>query len=330
MLVAMTLRVHLLHEPAADDLARLRAELVDGVEVRCGRDPTSPAHYSILVAGRPERRHLEASLELEALIIPFAGVPKTTRELMREFPHVAIHNLHHNAGPTAELAMALLLAAAKRIVPMDQKLRQHDWRPRYDGSDVMRLEGSRVLVLGYGAVGRRVAAGCSALGMDVVGARRGAAESRHDGVAEIVPADGLRDLLPQARVLVITLPLTGETEGLLGREELALLPEGALLVNVARGAIVDEAALYEALSTGRLGAAGLDVWYAYPGDVSTRSKTAPSRRPLHELDNVVLSPHRGGLTSDVEALRMTHLAHSLNKAARGEEMPHRVNLERGY
>jgi len=140
----------------------------------------------------------------------------------------------------------------------------------------------------------------------------------------------LPDLLPQAHALIICLPFTAETDGLIGARELALLPAGAVLVNVGRGKIVDEGALYEALHDGRLHAAGLDVWYNYPADENGRAHTLPATYPFHELDNVVLSPHRGGQTLDSDRLRMSHLANLLNHAARGEEMPNRLDLSRGY
>jgi phosphoglycerate dehydrogenase-like enzyme len=103
-----------------------------------------------------------------------------------------------------------------------------------------------------------------------------------------------------------------------------------VLINIARGPIVDEAALYNALRGGSLYGAGLDVWYNYPADEQSRSHTAPSYHPFHELDNVVMSPHRAGGSDETERLRMAHLAELLNAAARGEPMPNRVNLQAGY
>jgi phosphoglycerate dehydrogenase-like enzyme len=102
------------------------------------------------------------------------------------------------------------------------------------------------------------------------------------------------------------------------------------LVNVGRGPIVDEAALYQALREGTLHSAGLDVWYNYPTDKAARSHTPPSAYPFHELDNVVMSPHRAGGADETDMLRMMHLAALFNAAARGDEMPNRVDLQAGY
>jgi phosphoglycerate dehydrogenase-like enzyme len=282
----------------------------------------------VLVDGTPDRARIQASTGLRAVVIPYAGVPRATRELLRGFPAIQVHNLHHNAAPTAELAVALLLAAGKTLLPLDRALRRRDWRPRYapERREDFLCAGRTALVLGYGAVGRRVAAACRGLGMTVVATRRSGPCTAPNEV--FGPAE-LESLLPRAHALFVCLPSTGETDGLLGRAQLARLPDGAVLVNVGRGPIVDEQALYEELASGRL-AAGLDVWYRYPEDEEARGDTAPAQWPFHELENVVLSPHRAGLCADTERLRAEALAEMLNGAARGAAMPHRVDLEKGY
>jgi phosphoglycerate dehydrogenase-like enzyme len=324
----MKLSVHLLRQPDPAALAHLRSNLDAEVHLTFGSDLPVPAEYHILVAGRPQREHLTASPNLRALIIPWAGLPEVTRELMLDFPHIAVHNLHHNAVPVAEMAITLMLAAAKFIVPMDRALRTHDWTPRYHRpSPTILLEGKTALILGYGAIGQRVAHLCRALGMKVMATRRRVVTPSPDG---IYPSDALHRLLPEANVLIICLPHTPETTGLIGEEELALLPLGAVLVNVGRGPIVDEAALYYALREGTLHSAGLDVWYNYPSAEAARSRTPPSAYPFHELENVVMSPHRAGGSDESEMRRMTYLAALLNAAARGDEMPNRVDLQAGY
>ena len=266
-------------------------------------------------------------------MIPWSGVPKRTRALMSEFPEVAVHNLHHNAPQVAEMAVALLLAAAKWVLPMDASLRRSDWSPRYEESPIVMLGGRNALVLGYGAIGHLVARLLRGLGMTVDGVRRGeAGPGDADGPDHVYPAEELDALLPRADALMVCLPLTDETAGVIGERELALMPERAILVNVGRGPVVDEGALYRALRDGTLHAAGLDVWYNYPTDEEGRTDTRPSEHPFHELDNVVMSPHRGGAphSRETEAMRMRALAELLNAAARGEELPNRVDLERGY
>jgi len=327
----MKLSVHLLDQPDPAALAHLRDHLDAGVHLTLGPDLPVPANYQVLVTGRPRREHLAASPHLRALIVPFAGLPDTTRELlMSDFPHLAVHNLHYNAGPVAETVIALMLAAAKFIVPIDRALRAHDWTPRYRPNPSLLLEGKTALILGYGAIGQRVAHLCRGLGMKVVATRRSVAAPSLDAPDDVYPPHALHDLLPQADALIICLPHTPETTGLIGEGELALLPPGALLVNVGRGPIVDEAVLYHALREGTLHAAALDVWYNYPADEAARPHTPPSAYPFHQLDNVVMSPHRASHFDGKETLRMRHLAALLNAAARGQAMPNRVDLEAGY
>jgi phosphoglycerate dehydrogenase-like enzyme len=267
---------------------------------------------------------------LQTLIVPWAGLPPETRSLLAEFPGIAVHNLHHNARPVAEMVLTLLLSAAKLVVPFDRRLRQNDWRPRYRPSPARLLAGKTALILGYGAIGRQTAAYCKALGMHVLATRRKPAPEPDGPADQVHPATALADLLPQTNALLICLPHTPETDGLIDRQALALLPQGSILVNVGRGPIVNQAALYIALQNGHLHAAGLDVWYNYPPDEAGRSRTSPADYPFRELDNVVMSPHRAGSTTESNALRMTHLANLLNAAAAGRALPNRIDLAAGY
>jgi phosphoglycerate dehydrogenase-like enzyme len=320
------MHAHVLEDFDDPTLALLRANLMAAVQLTSGSEIPHDTH--ILIGGRPTSAQLATCPNLRAIIVPWAGVPENTRDLLHDFPQVTLHNLHHNAAATAEMALALLFAAAKFIVPLDQKLRANDWSPRYAPSRSIGLEDKTALVIGYGRIGQRVGRVCRALGMHVIATRRQQLGS--DEVAEVHSTSDLPQLLPRAQVLIITAPLTPETNGLIGEKELAALPHGAVLVNVGRGAIVDEGALYFALQNGQLAAAGIDVWYNYPRDETSQANTPPSQYPFGELDNVVLSPHRGGDEKDIDTARMQHLAELLNAAARGEEMPNRVDIEAGY
>lgn len=325
-----TLDVHLDYPPQPADLDRLQALLLPGIRVTVGPDLPDPAEYEILVAGRPQRDQITASPALRALIVPWAGIPEATRELLLDFPAIQVHNLHHNAVPVAELTVALLLAAAKSVVRLDRALRRDDWTPRYAKDSALLLAGRTALVLGYGAIGREVARLCRALGMDVIGVRRHVPPGPPAGPDEVHAVADLDALLPRADALLICLPHTPATDGLIGERRLALLPAGALLVNMGRGPIVDQGALFRALQEGHLYAAGLDVWYNYPSGPESRAHTPPADHPFGELENVVMSPHRGGQSDGTEHLRMEGLAVLLNAARRGEPMPNRVDLAAGY
>lgn len=321
------MHIHIESTPSPPERAAFLTQLAEGITVTFGEPPT-PATYELLVMGRPTEMQLRASPSLKMVVIPFAGIPPATRKLLRHFPEIALYNLHHNAPPTAEMAVALLLAVAKGIVPADQALRRLDWTPRYAPQPAVLLQGKTALILGYGNIGQRIGLVLQALGMQVMGTRR----RKSDPAAGIYPADHLRDLLPQADLLMVALPATDENDGLLGAAELALLPQGAIVVNVGRATVIDQFALYDALKRGHLFGAGLDVWYHYPTTEPSRTNTAPADFPFHELENVVLSPHRagGGGIPEIETLRLAALADFINRAARGEPLPNRVDLELGY
>lgn len=324
----MDISVHVLEPVDSEWVDNLRSHLADNINLTAGKELPSPAEYHILVAGRPEKAHLTASDNLHSVIIPWAGLPESTRDLLLNFPNLSVYNLHYNAVPTAELAVTLMMAAVKEVLPQDTALRAGDWRPRYDDDNLPTLHGRTALILGYGAIGRKIATICRGLGMTLVATRRSIKRPKKH-VATVYPTSSLHELLPKADVVFITVPLTAETSGMIGAAELALLQDGATVVNVARGKIIDEDALYEELKTGRI-KAGLDVWYQYPDSEEARESTMPSSRPFHELDNVVMTPHIGGNASDSEALRVQKLAELLNAAAAGREIPNRVDPYRGY
>ena len=331
----MSLHVHILNLYSTAPIEELRTQLHPEIVLTVGAEQAGdrvPPETQILVSGFPQREHIAAAPGLRALIVPFAGVPAETRVVLLDFPHVPIYALHYNVAPTAEMAVALLLAAAKLIVPLDADLRRFDWRRRYGVTAATTLDGKTALILGYGLIGRHIAPALRGLGMAVIGVRRRPAtpgEGDLEGV-EIVGAADLHAVLPRADALIVVLPETPETVGIVGARELALLRPGALLVNVGRGPTVDEEALYAALCDGTLRAAGIDVWYQYPQSREARVGTPPARFPFHELENVVLSPHRAGWISEAEHDRMAGLAAMLNAAAEGREMSGRIDKELGY
>jgi len=195
-----------------------------------------------------------------------------------------------NAQSVAELTIALLGAAARKVAWMDREIRAGRWSRAEDG---VQLAGRTLGLVGYGQVGRRVARVARAIGMEVrvfdpALLPPGAAESASD----IIVAQSLAELLPVSQVLSLHVPLTPRTRGLIDATALALLPLGAILINTARGEIVHQPALVEALASGRLFAAGLDT---------TADEPITPDSPLLALPNVVLTPHVGGSTPEALA-----------------------------
>lgn len=282
----------------------------------------------VLVAGVATEALLDTGAH--TLIIPWSGVPRSVAALCAARPHIKVHNLHHNAAPVAEHAIGMLLAAARRLVPADRGLRTGDWRLRFETSDAPLINGRRALILGAGAIATRIARAAEGLGMHatLLGSRPRSSDSGNTW--PVLGPESLDDALTRADVLFVTLPLTPATDGLLDARRLALLPQGALLVNVGRGPVIDERALFDALATRHLAGAGLDVWYTYPQGQDARAHTPPSAFPFGELDHVVLSPHRAGHGTETERLCAEALFGSLAAAARGRPIPNPVDPTRGY
>ena len=190
-----------------------------------------------------------------------------------------------NASSVAEHVMFMMLHLAKRGFQYDRATRDGNWAIR-NSLDVVDIGGRRVLVIGFGRIGREVAKRCQAFGMEI---------SVYDPfvTAEAIqaagcrPADDFRVVLSETDVLTVHMPLSDDTRYLIGKAELSALPSHALVINCARGGIVDEAALYQALTSGGIAGAGLDVFEEEPPTVD---------HPLFALENVILSPHSAGLT----------------------------------
>lgn len=200
-----------------------------------------------------------------------------------------------HARPLAEFCLMVMLMFRKGLPRMIRHQARKHWE-RYAGTD---LEERTVVVVGLGGVGREVARVSAALGMRVIGVdvEEGGTETEGVPLDSFVHAGDLSTILPEAEHLVLIAPHTPATEGLVGREELALMPPGAILINVSRGALVDEGALIEALDSGHLGGACLDVF---------REEPLPPESPFWTMPNVLVSPHSGS-TSDQENRRLTDL-----------------------
>lgn len=211
------------------------------------------------------------------------------------------------APALAEHGMALMLALARGI-PLSLQLQgRATWdQPQVQGA-ITCVEGRTMLIVGYGATGRELARRARAFGMRVVGVRR-RAEPDAD-VDEMVPSTALAEALGQADVIVITAPLTQETRGLFGADMLARCRRGAWLINLARGPIVDSRALADALASGALGGAGLDV---------TDPEPLPPEHPLWQAPNLIVTPHVAGIGSNARVA--AHVAENTRRFLRGEQL----------
>jgi len=224
-----------------------------------------------------------------------------------------------HAQPLAEFCVLSMLMFTKGLPRMLRDQRQKHWE-RYAGTD---LVGRTLGIVGLGTIGRRVAEVGRALGMTVIGLKRHVAgvapEALH--VDTLLGPSDLPMLLERAEFLVLATPHTTETEHLIGAAELARMPRGAVLINIGRGALVDEEALIAALRSGHLAGASLDVFAEEP---------LPATSPLWEMPNVLVSPHSGS-TSDRENARLTDLfCDNLRRFLEGRPLRNVLDSARQY
>ncbi|MCG7609267.1 MULTISPECIES: phosphoglycerate dehydrogenase [Mycobacterium] len=220
-----------------------------------------------------------------------------------------------NIHSAAEHAMALLLATARQIPAADATLREHTWkRSSFSGVEIF---GKTVGVVGLGRIGQLVAQRLAAFGAHIVAYDPYVSQARAAQLGiELLPLD---ELLGRADFISVHLPKTKETAGLLGKENLAKTKPGVIIVNAARGGLIDEQALADAITSGHVRAAGLDVFSTEPCTDS----------PLFELPQVVVTPHLGASTAEAQDRAGTDVAASVKLALAGEFVPDAVNVGGG-
>lgn len=220
-----------------------------------------------------------------------------------------------HADPLAEFAVAGALHFVKDVPGLLAAQRERRWQRGVCG----QLAGRRATVVGLGSIGRRVVELYSSLGLRVTGVGRPG--RRYDLPVRVVDTDGLDAELPDTDILVLACPLTPQTTDLINAARVALLPPGAIVVNVARGAVIDETALIAALTSGHLAGAALDVFTVEP---------LPSGSPLWDLPNVLLSPHSASTAAQENEVLTDLFIDNLLRYLDGRELRNRYHGERGY
>ncbi len=229
-----------------------------------------------------------------------------------------VHAPGSNSQAVAEHALMLMLVCVKRTLLIDRMTRAGDWgakRSAAGDAGNTELAGKTLGIVGVGNVGRRVAKFAGAIGMRVLGYDRYVAddEVRRRGAE---PVKSLEALLPQVDVLTCHTPLTPETKHMINETTLALMKPSAIYVNTSRGPVQEEHALFEALTRGRLAAAGLDVWEEEP---------SPRDNPLLNLENVVCSSHVAGVTREATRQAAMQVCGEMLRVLRGERPEVLVN-----
>jgi phosphoglycerate dehydrogenase-like enzyme len=233
---------------------------------------------------------------------------------------VAICNAFGHETAIAEYVLMAMLVWAHRFREIEQDFRvRSSWRPSWvqSGPPHGEILGSTVGIVGLGRVGQEVARRAAAFGCHVIAANR-TPRNRADGVQRVFRLTDLDHMLPLCDFVVLSTALGPETEGLIDARRLALMKGSAFLVNIARGAVVDEDAIYAALRDRVIGGAALDVWWQYPN--AAEPERRPSLYPFHELPNVIMTPHCSGWTQGMVARRWAEVAGNINRFVRGEPL----------
>jgi phosphoglycerate dehydrogenase-like enzyme len=257
-----------------------------------------------------------AAPRLKLIQAPGAGTDSIDRASLRA--GCAIANCYEHEAAIAEFIFGCAFAATRDLLRLDRNLRaEGDFTPSgfYGGAPARELRGSTMGIVGYGRIGRATARLARAYGLRVVAvkAHPEPALAEADGLAWLGGVDRLPALLAEAHYVVVCAPLNEATRGLIGPTEFAAMRSDAYLINVARGPVVDERALYEALRDRRIAGAAIDVWYNYPPGGRGR----PGNYPFEELDNLLMTPHVAGWTEGTVSRRVERMAENLRRVAAG-------------
>src|SRR5690625_2632450 len=290
-----------------------------------GADSTL-AEAEVVVTSRFPADSLRRAHALRLVHAAGAGLDAIAGDALPEGVQVA--NTFHHEDSIAEYILASLILLRRRFVPQDRALRTGKWSsPVYDSAlaQPRTLSGSVVTFLGFGHIGTaawRLLHHLGAEGIAITGTGR--VRAGEHGLRWAGTADRLAAALEQSDVVVVSVPLTPTTRGLLGNRALHALGAQGIVVNVARGPVVDQQALFAALHSGRIAAAALDVWYRYP---SADGHAEPADEPFHTLENVLMTPHSSGITTDTFHRRVLEIADNITRLAEGRDLTNTVTID---
>jgi glyoxylate/hydroxypyruvate reductase len=294
------------------------------------RTPAQAAEWAALVAEAEVMFDLDRATErdlarqaprLRWIQLSSSGVGQIVTSMgLGDAPVVVTNAAGLHATPLAEFVLFAMLYFAKRMPRVLADQRRHHW----ERFALDTLPGKTLGIVGFGQVGRAIARLARPLGLRVLAVRRTAGhavQSVDAGADAIYPPSSLRTLLAESDYVALIVPFTPETAGLLGKAELAAMKPGAVLINIGRGQLVDEAALIEALRSGHLGGAALDVFAREP---------LPADSPLWDMPNVLVTPHSMSTALD-ENTRMVELfCDNLRRYLGGQALRNVFDRARGY
>lgn len=278
--------------------------------------------HDVLEAG------LEAPGRLRWIHTGAAGVASLLHPELIESGIVLTNSAGIHAPPMAETVIAMMLHFARGLDHAVHAQHHSEWRPdiwERNDSGVRELAGATLGIVGYGGIGRAVAQRARALGMRIAALRRTRPPAHEDadsiGAEMVTGEDALGRLLEMSDVIVLAVPATPQTRGMIGASEIARMRAGAVLINVARGSVIDEHALIDALGAGRLRGAGLDVFATEP---------LPASSPLWALPNVLITPHVSATSTRFWEREGGLILENLRRYLSGRDLVNVVDTAAGY
>ena len=321
-----------------DPIAELKKMVPDGCEfvVLKTRSDEEVARLArdadVIIGGRIPDYVVKGAKRLKLIQTTGAGANHIPFDSFKDRDIYVANTSGADPSRLAEGAFALVMTLAKRIMPRHVNFQQGIlYRERG-----IKLRGKTLGILGLGSIGTEVAKMGLAFGMKVVATKRRPSKKlvRELGLDFLGGPGDLEHVLGTSDFLVITLPLTPETRGLIGDSELRKMKKSAFLVNIARAGIIEEESLYKALKEGWIAGAGLDVWYneywSKPGWQGKGEKAEPSRFPIHRLENVIATPHCVGSSETRRRRGLEIIAENISRIARGEEPINQVDRKLRY
>jgi phosphoglycerate dehydrogenase-like enzyme len=271
-----------------------------------------------------DRDIFPAATRLRWVQSPAVGVGSLMFPELLASPVVVTSARGIRARAMAEHVLGVTIALARKLPIAIRAQVEHRWaQEQLEGAavDIRTLRGQRLGLVGLGAIGAELVKIAAPFGFRITAIRRRTNEPRPEGVDEVWPPGRLHDLVAQSDVVVLAAPHTPETRRLIGKAELDRIKRGALLVNIARGKLVDDDAVIAALRDGRLGGAALDVFTTEP---------LPADSPYWDLPNVIVTPHTSGAMQDYWTPLVALFSDNLRRFERGESLRNVVDKVAGY
>ncbi|MBN2858412.1 MAG: hypothetical protein JXN63_08420, partial [Candidatus Delongbacteria bacterium] len=284
---------------------------------------------NVLVCWRPAQEMLDKAKKLSVIINPGAGVQhlKPLAPFFTE-KNITLINGHGNSYFTAQHGVALLLSLMNKVIPHHNAMKEGKWRLGDEFAASLPLRDRRIGLIGYGHVNRKVHKFLSGFDVSFSVLRRKSGEDV-DGVKNFL-SDQKDDFFRENDIIIIAVPLTEHTKDFLGERELELLGSNGLIINIGRGEVINEKALYSALKNKTISGAAIDVWYNYRPDEDPSGRKYPFSFHFHELDNIILSPHRAASPFD-DLKRWGEVIENITRISTGrKDLLNVVDICEGY